>query len=99
MKAEVPEYFSLLSKFDPDLYLTDVYVFHRIWDLIRVFSIKDVDQIYATGYKGKLPGKISEIIKFQQRIPRLIIKQPPWSKAIMRTYFKKLNRRYLSVNK
>ncbi len=95
MNAEVPEYFSLLSKFDPDLYLTDVYVFHRIWDLIRVFSIKDVDQIYATGYKGKLPGKISEIIKFQQRIPRLIIKQPPWSKAIMRIYFRRLAKKYI----
>jgi glycosyltransferase involved in cell wall biosynthesis len=97
INAEVPEYFSLLSKFDPDLYLKDEYVFHRIWDLIRVFRIKSVDQIYSSGYKGALPAKIGEIIRFQQRIPRLIIKQPPWSKAIMKNCFRLFAKKYTNV--
>jgi len=93
ISAEIPEYLKLLFKLDPDLHLKDVYVFHRIWDLIRVFRIKTVEQLTGAGYDGVMPAKIEQIINFQKRIPRLIIKQPPWSKAIMKRYFKRIKKR------
>ena len=91
MDAEIPEYLRLLSKYGNDLHLRDVYVFHRVWDLLRIFRVKDVQQLRAAGYTGELPAKMEQIIAFQKRIPRLIIKQPPWSKAIMRRYFKRIS--------
>ncbi len=97
--AEIPEYLKLLSKLDQDLHLNNIYVFHRIWDLIRIFRIKTVEQLYATGYKGIMPQRIGEIIKFQKRIPRLIIKQPPWSKAIMKSYFKRIAKKHMDAIK
>lgn len=97
--VEIPEYLQLLSKFDKDLYLNDIYVFHKVWDLIRVFRIKNVEQLCATGYKGILPERIGEIIKFQKKIPRLIMKQPPWSKAIMKSYFERIAKRYNNAGK
>lgn len=94
MNAEIPEYFRLLAKYGGDLHLQDRYVFHRVWDLLRVFRVKNIEQLYGTGYEGALPARIEEIIRFQKKIPRLIIKQPPWSKAIMKRYFKKISAKH-----
>ena len=96
INVELPEYFFLLSKYEPDLCLKNEYVFHLIWNMLKRYKIKDVNQIYAVGYKGPMPSRIDEIIRFQKYIPRLIIKQTPWSKALMKKCYKKVSRGYQS---
>ena len=99
INVELPEYFFLLSKYEPDLCLKNIYVFHLIWNMLKRYKIKNVDQIYAVGYRGPMPSRIEEIIKFQKNIPRLIIKQTPWSKKLMEKCFKKVSREYQSFAK
>ncbi|MGC4100620.1 glycosyltransferase family 2 protein [Ferruginibacter sp.] len=89
-KVEIPEYFTLLTKYESDLHLKNPYVFHMIWNMLRRFKIKSIADIKATGYTGKIPDKIEEIIAFQKSIPRIIIKQTPWSKKLMLRCFKKI---------
>ena len=90
IRVELPEYFFLLAKYPPDLCLKDEYVFHLIWNMLKRYKIKHVDQIYAAGYRGVMPAKIEKIIAFQKYIPRIIIKQTPWSKKLMERCFNKL---------
>jgi glycosyltransferase involved in cell wall biosynthesis len=92
INVELPEHFFLFAKYPSDLCLRDEYVFHVIWNMLRRYKIKSVDQIYATGYKGVLPSKIEQIISFQKYIPRIILKQTPWSKKLMKMCFKKIAR-------
>jgi glycosyltransferase involved in cell wall biosynthesis len=94
IKVELPEYFFLLSKYEPDLCLKNEYVFHLIWNMLKRYKIKHVDQIYAAGYKGVMPDRINEIIAYQKYIPRIIIKQTPWSKKLMKRCFKKITKGY-----
>ena len=94
IKVELPEYFFLLSKYEPDLCLKNEYVFHLVWNMLKRYKIKHVDQIYAAGYKGPMPSGINEIIKFQKYIPRIIIKQTPWSQKLMQKCFKKVTKGY-----
>jgi hypothetical protein len=58
--------------------------------MLKRFKIKNIDDIGATGYTGKLPDKIEAIINYQKKIPRIILKQTPWSKALMNSCFKKI---------
>jgi len=90
IKVELPEYFFLLSKYEPGLLLKNEHVFHLVWNMLKRYRIKHVDQIYAAGYKGVMPARINEIIAFQKYIPRIIIKQTPWSKKLMKMCFKKV---------
>jgi glycosyltransferase involved in cell wall biosynthesis len=94
IKVELPEYFFLLAKYPPDLCLKDEYVFHLVWNMLKRYKIKHVDQIYTAGYKGVMPSKIEKIIAFQKYIPRIILKQTLWSKKLMKKCFDKL-----SINK
>jgi len=90
--VEIPEYFTLLTKFDSNLLLQNEYVFHLVWNMLKRFKIKSIDDIRQTGYSGKLPDKVAEIIAYQKKIPHLILKQTPWSKALMKRCFKKLTK-------
>jgi glycosyltransferase involved in cell wall biosynthesis len=94
INVELPEYFRLLSKYEPDLVLKNEYVFHLVWNMLKRYKIKHTDQIYAVGYEGPMPSRIDEIIAAQKYIPRLIIKQTPWSKALMKRAFKKISQNY-----
>jgi len=93
INVELPEFFVLLAKYEPDLCLKNEYVFHLIWNMLKRYKIKNVSQIYAVGYKGPMPSRIDEIIQFQKNIPRLIIKQTPWSKKLMHKCFLKITSR------
>ncbi len=99
IKVELPEYFFLLSKYEPDLCLKNQYVFHLVWNMLKRYKIKHVDQIYAAGYKGVMPARIDEIIAYQKYIPRIIIKQTPWSKKLMSRCFKKITKAYQASGK
>jgi hypothetical protein len=88
--VEIPEYFTLLTKYNSDLLLKNQYVFHLVWNMLKRFKIKHIEDIRATGYQGRLPDKVEAIINYQKKIPRIILKQTPWSKALMSRCFKKL---------
>ncbi len=94
INVELPEFFRLLGKYEPGLAAKNEYVFHLVWNMLKRYKIKHTDQIYAVGYKGLMPDKINEIIAFQQWIPRIIIKQTPWSKWLMKKCFKKVSKKY-----
>lgn len=96
IKVELPEYFFLLSKYEPGLCLKNEYVFHLIWNMLKRYKIKKVEQIYDAGYKGVMPSRIEEIIAFQKYIPRIIIKQTPWSKKLMKKCFNKITSKKIS---
>jgi glycosyltransferase involved in cell wall biosynthesis len=89
--VEIPEYLTMLAKFPSDLLLKNEYVFHLAWNLIRRFKIKNIKEIIEHGYQGPLPDKLEEVIHYQNRFPRVIVKQPAWSEKIMRKCFRKLS--------
>lgn len=89
-QVEVPEYFIMLAKYPSDLMLKNEYVFHLVWNMLQRYKIRSVEDIATFGYKGKLPGRIHEIIQHQQRIPNIILKQPRWSAKFMKRCFNKM---------
>jgi glycosyltransferase involved in cell wall biosynthesis len=88
--VEVPEYLAMLAKYPSGLLMEHEYVFHCVWNLVRRFRIKDINTIKMFGYEGRLPDHVQSIIDFQQHIPRLILKQTNWSKALMKKCYRKL---------
>jgi glycosyltransferase involved in cell wall biosynthesis len=90
IKVELVEYCSLLAKYDPALVLRDEYVFHLMWIMVRRYKLRDLQQIRDAGFTGQLPSRIEEIMRYQRRIPRIILKQTPWSKFFMERCFRKM---------
>ncbi len=88
-KVEIPEYFNLLNKYPVKL-TRDIYVFHAFWLLVRKFKIKNFNEIQDAGYSGIIPDEISYIIRCQKNIPRIIIKQTPYSNYFMKKCFNKI---------
>jgi Glycosyltransferases involved in cell wall biogenesis len=86
--VEIPEYFKLLDKY-PVKISGNIYVFHAFWLLVRKFKLKEISQIRAAGYSGYIPGEINFIMRYQKNIPRIILKQTPWSNMLMKKCFKK----------
>jgi glycosyltransferase involved in cell wall biosynthesis len=93
--VEIPEYLTLLTKFPADLHLTNRFAFYSVWELVRKFTVTDVSQFKNFGYQGKLPERIKDIIRYQQKIPRIILKQPPLNRWLMDRCFRKLNHQAL----
>jgi glycosyltransferase involved in cell wall biosynthesis len=91
-RVEVPEYLRMLAKFPPGLASGNQYVFHMLWDLVRKFRLKGAADIERCGYDGAVPGVMPGIIRYQQNIPRIILKQPSWSKRLMKRCFRQLNK-------
>jgi glycosyltransferase involved in cell wall biosynthesis len=90
--VEIPEYFTLLAKYEQGLHLQNIYVFHLVWNMLKRFKIKNTAEINGLGYNGRMPDKIESIIACQAKIPRLIIKQTNWSRYFMTRCYKKLSR-------
>ena len=86
--VEIPEYLHLLKKL-PVTAESNQYIFHALWLLVRKFRIKNVEEIRNAGYNDEVPDVIFKIIKYQKNIPRLIIKQTPFSNALMKMCFKR----------
>ena len=89
--VEIPEYLSVLSKYDSGLLLRNQYVFHLVWNMLKRYRINDAGQVRSLGYSGKLPDNLDDMIWYQKTIPRIILKQTPWSKWWMKRCFAKLN--------
>jgi glycosyltransferase involved in cell wall biosynthesis len=92
IKVEIPEYFTLLTKYESDLLLKSMYVFHLVWNMLKRFKIRSVSDLQRTGYQGKLPDKVEAIIQYQQKIPHIILKQPRWSKKFMERCYRRLSK-------
>jgi glycosyltransferase involved in cell wall biosynthesis len=90
--VEIPEYFTLLAKYEPGLHLRNIYVFHLVWNMLKRFKIKNAAQVNEVGYNGRMPEKMEAIIAYQLQIPHLVIKQTNWSRYFMSRCFKKLSR-------
>ncbi len=90
--VEIPEYFTLLQKYAPKLPQQNKFVFHLVWNMLLRYKIKTAADVRALGYTGPLPVVMDEIIKAQKKIPRIILKQPRWSKKIMLRCFNNLPR-------
>lgn len=88
--VEIPEYFSLLAKYESNLPLKNEYVFHLVWNMLKRYHIKNTSDFQKYNYNGKLPDEIEDIIRCQKYIPNIVLKQPPWSKVFMRRCYKKL---------
>ena len=96
---ELPEFFRLLAKYEQDLNLKNRHVFHLIWNMLKRYKIKEPGEIYEAGYKGPLPARIEKIIAYKKYIPRLIIKQTPWSKRLVLRCYKKVAADYIQSGK
>jgi hypothetical protein len=88
--VEIPEYFNLLTKYSSDLVLKNKYVFHLVWNMLSRYRIKHSADVHALGYTGRMPDKMDEIIKYQKKIPDIILKQPSWSKVFMSRCYNKV---------
>lgn len=88
--VEIPEYFKMLTRYDNDLDLKNIYVFHLVWNMMVRYKIKRVEDIRALGYDAAMPARIEEVIKCVRKYPGIILKQPKWSKKIMESCFRKL---------
>jgi glycosyltransferase involved in cell wall biosynthesis len=87
---EIPEYLRLLAGYDQTLPVTNEYVFHLLWTLARRYRLKSIDDIRQLPYKGAIPGIMTYIINYQKRFPRIVLKQPKWSLALMKKSFANL---------
>jgi glycosyltransferase involved in cell wall biosynthesis len=90
--VEIPEYFSMLTKYSSGLLLQNIYVFHLVWNMLVRYRIKKLAGIHALGYTGVMPDRVEEIIKYQGNIPHIVLKQPKWSKVFMKKCFKKMTK-------
>lgn len=88
--VEIPEYFTLLAKYKRNLAVTNLPVFHLLWNMVTRYRIKNIAQINSLGYTGQIPDKLEEIIAYQKKIPRIILKQPRWSKVWMMKCYRKI---------
>ena len=88
--VEIPEYFTMLNKY-PVKITDNKYVFHAFWLLIRKFKIKNIEDIRTAGYSGDIPDKILSIAEYQKKIPRIILKQTPFSNYFMQKCFTKIH--------
>jgi glycosyltransferase involved in cell wall biosynthesis len=97
--VELPEFFRLLAKYEPDLNLKNRHVFHLIWNMLKRYKIKNPQEIRDAGFKGQLPERIEQMIAYMKFIPRIIIKQTPWSKKLVLRCYKKVAADYIREGK
>ncbi|MEP7109696.1 MAG: glycosyltransferase family 2 protein [Ferruginibacter sp.] len=90
--VEIPEYLVLLSKFSPVLHLQNKYAFYCLWELVRKFSVNNLSDIARFGFSGTLPEKLDAIISCQKKIPRILIKQSPLNRWLMKQCFNTLKK-------
>jgi glycosyltransferase involved in cell wall biosynthesis len=91
-EIEIPERFMLAEKLDPAT-IQNITVFDSWWRFIRNMKITDDQKIPQSGYLGKIPDVIQEIIKFQKHIPKALLNAGLFSKFFMGIHFFLLRRK------
>ena len=81
-EVEVPENFYLLHKVGLNQ-LRNIYVYDAWWRLIRNLGIRNINDVYESGYKEKIPSAIIMTIKIQKKIPLSALKIGLISKFFM----------------
>ena len=87
--VEIPEYLGMISQFRVPQQTENPYVFNALWNLVKKFRIPDWNYIRQQGYAGNELPVIDFIIRQQQGIPRIIMKQTDWSARLMKRAFTK----------
>jgi glycosyltransferase involved in cell wall biosynthesis len=87
--VEIPEYLFLIQKFPEAIKEKNWFVFRCLWNLVKKFRIKDWSYIKAHGYDGPETNIVLFIIRYQKKIPRIILKQTNWSAIFVKKCFKK----------
>ena len=81
-EVEIPENFYLLDKVGSSK-LMNVSVYDAWWRLMRNLNIQNLEQIQRYGYQGRVPMAIQSMIRWQQRIPRSVLRIGVLSKLLM----------------
>ncbi len=85
---EIPEYLYLISGLSEQEKNENRYIFYNLWELAKKFKLKYKSQVEPY-YKGPIPEALGSIFSFQRKIPRLILKQTPFSKYFMKMAYRK----------
>lgn len=86
---EIPEYLGMISQFMQRQQTENPYVFKAIWNLVKKFRIPDWNYMRQQGYTGPEMPVVDFIIRQQQGVPRIIMKQTDWSARLMNRAFRK----------
>jgi glycosyltransferase involved in cell wall biosynthesis len=88
--VELPEYLLLLSNFTQSILLMHPLMFQHLWHLVKKYRVQKKEDLIGFGYKNEIPPVVLSIIKFQRYIPRIILKQPPWSDKLRNVLYRRL---------
>jgi glycosyltransferase involved in cell wall biosynthesis len=83
---EIPENFYLLNKVGVSA-LKNIMVYDAWWRLMRNLEIKKKEEIVESGYPGPIPQVVLSMIRWQARLPNLLLKTGLFSKAIMSLHY------------
>jgi len=81
-QVEIPEYLGLLAKFPGAI--ANAYAFYCLWKLVKKFRLRKDSDLQTFGYHNNKPVGMDFIIDYQERIPRLILKQTQPSNYFMK---------------
>ncbi len=81
-EVEIPEHFAVLEKTGVQ-HLENLLVYDAWWRLFRNLGIRNTVEIEASGYKGRVPPCLVNMLSFQSRIPRALLRVGPLSKLMM----------------
>jgi glycosyltransferase involved in cell wall biosynthesis len=85
-EVEIPEYF-LFFQTAGFQNIENVLVYDAWWRLFRNLNLKNEEEIFATGYSGKIPAVLKGMLRFQRRFPRRMLSNGIISKLLMSTHF------------
>ncbi|MHA4844306.1 glycosyltransferase family 2 protein [Flavitalea antarctica] len=81
-EVEIPEHFSVVRKTGVRQF-ENLLVYDAWWRLMRNLNIQSVDEIKAAGYNGDIPIQVRNLVNFQQKFPRSLLRFGPASKLLM----------------
>jgi glycosyltransferase involved in cell wall biosynthesis len=79
---EIPERFMLGEKLDK-ISIKHPSIFDAWWRFLRNLRIREISQIRQSGYEGVIPDFIPPMIRFQNKIPALLLQTGLFSKMSM----------------
>lgn len=85
-EVQVPENHLLLSGNGAEN-LENLVVYDYFWRLYRNLKIKSLEAVENAGYTEPLPRALQSMIRWQQKIPRALLKTGPISKALMFVHY------------
>lgn len=81
-EVEIPENFYLLRK-TGTRHLKNLLVYDAWWRLMRNLNVRSEKDVAQAGYHEAVPQPVKKIIRFQQKVPRSLLKTGIFSKLFM----------------